>query len=316
MEAREQHEQKGKNNISQNSSKALGNNKAKAKEKGYKGNAKFSLEELERYRKNNKCFKCGEQVHVSRVCPNRSESNEPPRVTIIEDLHEDGHCKGSPLSYACRKVRDHDALILFALGFTHSFISVKLVTRLGIHDFEMGNSMKADGAFKGQDVLVIPLIRRLRPYVQSDVDKEDFIISSLKHEDVILGTPWLDCMAAVMKFPERKVLFSYRGKELTLDVNSPPWDLEVAEHFLIHYTYGCDYTLQGVLTYGKIGEWRCDKRSYVLGAPPRNLSLPPPGVPESVQLQIYLIGKEHERVRTLGYYIVVEGQAEGPGCIY
>ncbi|RWW76337.1 hypothetical protein BHE74_00015576 [Ensete ventricosum] len=39
---------------------------------------------------------------------------------------------------------------------------------------------------------------------------------------------------------------------------------------------------RGELTYGKIGEWRFDKRSFLLGPPPRNLSLPPPGVPESV----------------------------------
>ena len=42
------------------------------------------------------------------------------------------------------------------------------------------------------------------------------------------------------------------------------------------------YDVQGELTYGKIGEWRFDKRSYLHGPPPRNLSLPPPGVPESV----------------------------------
>jgi hypothetical protein len=39
---------------------------------------------------------------------------------------------------------------------------------------------------------------------------------------------------------------------------------------------------QGELTYGKIGEWRFDKRSYLSGPPPKNLTLPPPGVPESV----------------------------------
>lgn len=39
---------------------------------------------------------------------------------------------------------------------------------------------------------------------------------------------------------------------------------------------------QGELTYGKIGEWRFDKRSHLRGPPPKNLSLPPPGVPESV----------------------------------
>lgn len=43
-----------------------------------------------------------------------------------------------------------------------------------------------------------------------------------------------------------------------------------------------ELALQGELTYGTIGEWRFDKRSYLSGPPPRNLSLPPPGVPESV----------------------------------
>jgi hypothetical protein len=40
--------------------------------------------------------------------------------------------------------------------------------------------------------------------------------------------------------------------------------------------------LQGEMTYGTIGEWRFDKRSYTQGAPPKNLPLPPPGVPQTV----------------------------------
>ncbi|GAU37600.1 hypothetical protein TSUD_365210 [Trifolium subterraneum] len=62
----------------------------------------------------------------------------------------------------------------------------------------------------------------------------------------------------------------------------PPWDTETYNKFIIHYTYGCDYNLKGELTYGKIGEWRFDKRSHLRGPPPKNLPLPPPGVPESV----------------------------------
>ncbi|KAE8781704.1 hypothetical protein D1007_44976 [Hordeum vulgare] len=62
----------------------------------------------------------------------------------------------------------------------------------------------------------------------------------------------------------------------------PPFDKKLGNTFIIHFTYGCDYTLKGVLTYGKIGEWRFDKRSYQDRPPPRNLTLPPPGVPESV----------------------------------
>jgi hypothetical protein len=62
----------------------------------------------------------------------------------------------------------------------------------------------------------------------------------------------------------------------------PPWDTELGESYIIHYTYGCDYNMKGEMTYGQIGEWRFDKRSYTNGAPPRNLPMPPPGVPETV----------------------------------
>lgn len=71
----------------------------------------------------------------------------------------------------------------------------------------------------------------------------------------------------------------------------PPWDLEVGKRFIIHYTYGCDYNMKGELTYGKIGEWRFDKRSYLRGPPPKNLSLPPPGVPESVVRLVKMVNE-------------------------
>nr|AFK39176.1 unknown [Lotus japonicus] len=71
----------------------------------------------------------------------------------------------------------------------------------------------------------------------------------------------------------------------------PPWDLETHNKYIIHYTYGCDYNLKGELTYGKIGEWRFDKRSHLRGPPPRNLPLPPPGVPESVVTLVKMVNE-------------------------
>ena len=136
----------------------------------------------------------------------------------MKALQEDCHHSGSSLSYAWGKVREHDALILFDPGSTHNFISTHLANKLGICDFEMGKVIKADGAFQGQEVLVTPLIGKLRLHIQSYVDKEDFFISPLKHEDVILGAPWFDHLLATMKFPERQILFTYRGKDVMLDV--------------------------------------------------------------------------------------------------
>ena len=90
--------------------------------------------------------------------------------------------------YAWGKVRNQDCLILFDPGSNHNFISRKLTSRLGIHAHEMGHALEADGAFDPPAVFVIPLIGKLCIHVQGYVDQEDFYISPLKHQDVLLGT--------------------------------------------------------------------------------------------------------------------------------
>ncbi|CAN1164892.1 Hydroxyproline O-arabinosyltransferase 1 [Linum perenne] len=80
----------------------------------------------------------------------------------------------------------------------------------------------------------------------------------------------------------------------------PPWDTEVGTKYIIHFTYGCDYDMKGKLTYGKIGEWRFDKRSYISAAPPRNLPLPPPGVPESVVTLVKMVNEATSNIPNWG----------------
>ena len=138
---------------------------------------------------------------------------------MVEAPKEDGHHKGSPLAYGWGKVRDQDALFLFDPGSTHNFISSELAIKLGVQDFEMGEAMPADGAFKGQEVPVTSLIGKLRFHIQNYVDKEDFFIFPLKDEDVILGAPWFDHMAANLKFPERQVCFKFRKKDMVLNAS-------------------------------------------------------------------------------------------------
>ena len=146
--------------------------------------------------------------HVSCVCLTKKQPNGTPKASTIEVLKEEGNYKGTHLSYAWGKVREHDALILFDPGSTHNFISHELALKLGIHEFEMGDRIQDDGVVKGQEVSVTPLIGKLRLHIQGYVDKEDFYVSPLKHKDVILGEPWFDCVQANMKFPECQVLFT------------------------------------------------------------------------------------------------------------
>ena len=126
---------------------------------------------MEQYRKDNKFCKCKEQGHVSHVCPKRHKYANNPRATLVKAQEEDCQSKGSSLSYAWGKLREHDALILFDLGSTHNFISTNLATKLGIHEFEMGKVIKVDGSFQVQEVSVTPLIGKLRLHIQSYVDK-------------------------------------------------------------------------------------------------------------------------------------------------
>lgn len=70
----------------------------------------------------------------------------------------------------------------------------------------------------------------------------------------------------------------------------PPWDLEMGNKFILHYTYRLDYT-KGELTFGVNGDWGFDKRTYLYVAPPRNLPLPPPGIPGSVVTLMKMINE-------------------------
>ncbi|MCO5564160.1 hypothetical protein L7F22_017816 [Adiantum nelumboides] len=119
----------------------------------------------------------------------------------------------------------------------------------------MGDAMKAYGAFIRQDVSVTPLIGKLRVHIQGYVDKEDFFISPLKHEDVILGAPWFNHLAASIKFPERKISFKFREKDMYINaqesgssiplVNDQALDKSI-KSFVFAYMIFIKDTLNGV----------------------------------------------------------------------
>lgn len=64
--------------------------------------------------------------------------------------------------------------------------------------------------------------------------------------------------------------------------SQPPWDTTMdmngIPYYILHYTYGMDYTLDGEFTPGKFGAWRFDKRSHTWKPPQRNLLPPPMGM--------------------------------------
>ncbi|MCO5606457.1 hypothetical protein L7F22_060645 [Adiantum nelumboides] len=94
----------------------------------------------------------------------------------------------------------------------------------------MGETHAAEGPFEGPATPVTPLIEKLRLHVQGYVDKEDFLISLLKNEDVLLGAPWFHRMAASLTFPERKVTFKHKGRDITLHINEKGHTIPLVSH--------------------------------------------------------------------------------------
>ena len=63
---------------------------------------------------------------------------------------------------------------------THNMISSELTQKLGIKTKELGTTMNVSGAFKGQKVVVTPLIGKLCVQIQNYVDHEEFSVSLLE----------------------------------------------------------------------------------------------------------------------------------------
>ena len=187
----------------------------KKKKKQFNNTNRKSAEELNQLRRDNKCFTCSEVGHMSKDCPRKKPKHEPPQATTIMFQDEEKEA-ASKLCFAWGKVRDQNSFILFDPGSTHNFISVELEKKLGIQTEEMGPALEARGAFKGQEVPVTPLIGKLRLHVQSYVDQEEFYVSPLLGEDVILGAPWFHRMAAKLEFPSRMITFIYRDREVVI----------------------------------------------------------------------------------------------------
>ncbi|XP_062233467.1 hydroxyproline O-arabinosyltransferase 1-like [Phragmites australis] len=155
------------------------------------------------------------------------------------------------------------------------------------------------------------VLRKFFPEYEGLITKIDPIGNSpviIEKESLARIAPtWMNISIAMKKDPEADKAFGWVLEMYAYAVASalhgvgnilrkdfmiqPPWDLEVGDAFIIHYTYGCDYDVKGKLTYGKIGEWRFDKRSYEHKPPPRNLPLPPNGVPESVVTLVKMVNE-------------------------
>ena len=124
-----------------------------------------------------------------------------------------------------------------------------------------------------------------------------FNLSIAIHTDAVAAKEW-GWVQEMYAFTLSAYKAGLRNIGLHLKMMSqPPFDTELAPYYLLHYTYGNDYTKEGVFTPGKYGEWRFDKRTYSANPPPRKLGEPPAGMTnELVRHLIHAINEATEAI--------------------
>ena len=139
---------------------------------------------MEKYQKENRCFRCGEQGHNYRNCPKKNGLKDTPQVTHVlsngDKEEEDGG--RSTLCYLWGYIRDQNSLILLDPGSTHNFISQELAKCLEIYIEELRPSLNAKGAFQGQEIPVTSVIGKLHLHINNYSNSEDFFVSGYRHK--------------------------------------------------------------------------------------------------------------------------------------
>ncbi|MCO5570365.1 hypothetical protein L7F22_024085 [Adiantum nelumboides] len=75
-----------------------------------------------------------------------------------------------------------------------------------------------------------PLIGKLCVHVQGYVDREEFYISPLSTEDVILGAPWFHSLAAKLEFPNRTISFQFGNKDISIHTKDRGSTISIVSH--------------------------------------------------------------------------------------
>ena len=101
--------------------------KSKGTHATYKGQNKLSTEEMEKYKKEGKCFRCDKTGHTYKMCPLRKEQKKTPKVSFISFESKDSNVQA--LYHIWGKIKNQNALILMDPILTHNMISSELACR-------------------------------------------------------------------------------------------------------------------------------------------------------------------------------------------
>jgi len=163
-----------------------------------------------------RCYVCQQTGHFARQCPNRIQAGGAPTRRPVGDRPRapgrvfalttiEAKQSGNLLQFLCL-LCDHEVVVLFDSGATHSFVSNECVRRLGLTMRELGCELLVATPASGE-VSTTSMCVGCPMEVAGRRFRLNLICLPMEGLDVILGMDWLSSNHVVIDCGQRKIVF-------------------------------------------------------------------------------------------------------------
>ena len=197
---------------------------------------KLTPQQKESYKKDGKCFKCGNKTHTFYECSLNNKEKTKPKVNEInvETQNIETNCalnNQHDLFRVSGLLQNELALFLFDDASTHNIIDRKLAHKLKL--ITSNESLKVEGAFDQTPIECLPLINKIQIQIQNYKDKLEFIVAPLKHTYVIIGMPWRRQMDPIISYIKNTITFKHKKSDITIQVGKEGKSIPLVQHISI-----------------------------------------------------------------------------------
>jgi hypothetical protein len=180
---------------------------------------------------NNRCFNCGSPSHFIKDCPEprrssqgqTSSSNNKGKgkkqvvqvrqgrvnFTTLSELPE-----GAPIMTGTFSINHQPVIILFDSGATHSFISSKCGTKVGLNFYPTNGAYMI--ATPGSKISSNQIYRKVPIQLGSNLIKIDLLLLDLEGMDVLLGMDWMTRYRVSLDISSRAVEIDSSDHDTTI----------------------------------------------------------------------------------------------------
>jgi len=163
-----------------------------------------------------KCYVCQQAGHFASQCPNRRPAGGAPAKRPVGDRPRapgrvfaltttKAKQSGNLLQFLCL-LCDHEVVVLFDSGATHSFVSNECVRRLGLTMQELGCELLV-ATLASREVSTTSMCVGCPMEVAGRRFRLNLICLSMEGLDVILGMDWLSSNHVVIDCGQCKIVF-------------------------------------------------------------------------------------------------------------